>query len=183
MKLSEILFESVDIEDRIKYETANGDPLPHHVSLTKFKPYSDPSILGKEYDLGVYGVVVDAVDKKVVAVGVNLPADVMINTGKPAHITVGLFEGGKPVNSGDLDFSKAVPLDLTVKVVLVNAPDNKTFAEDYVSDETKAKNPKGNAQLVLFEESSEMLKSAVQGVVKGTLYIKEGCTKRRDYGL
>lgn len=163
ISLSKLLFEGV--EELVKYETVAGDPLPHHVSLTKFKPYGDPSLLGKEYELKVNGVVIDQTDKKVIAVGVTLPDEVTISTGKPAHITVGLFEGGKPVNSGDLNYSTAEPLSLTVKTVLVNATDNKMFAEEYLKDPAKLNNPKGNAQLVLSVESHKLLKDAVNGIL------------------
>ena len=161
MKLSEILFE-----EGVRYATVSGDPLPHHVSLTKFKPYPDVSLVGKEFEVEVEGVIVDSVEQGVVAVSVKLPEGVETHTGKPAHVTVGLFEGGKPVNSGNLDYSRAQPLSLVLRVVLVNTKDNKTFGEEYTQGSSKQDLVSGNAQLVLFRESSERLKREVQPFLK-----------------
>jgi len=169
MKLYKILFEGIDGEqglDDLRFETANGDPLPHHVSLTKFKPYEDPSMLGEEFEITVNGLVVDRDIQKVAAVKVELPLNVKISTGSVPHITVGLFEGGKPVNSQKLEYGKAVPFSMTLKVMLINALDNRKFMDEYEIEEVKANTAKGNAQLVLTRESSDALKDAVMEKLK-----------------
>lgn len=172
MRLYPILFEGVVGEeggDDLKFETTNGDPLPHHVSLTKFKPYEDPSMLGEEFEITVNGLVIDREVQKVAAVRVELPSEpsvVKISTGSVPHITVGLFEGGKPMNSQKLDYDKAVPFSATLKVMLINALDNKRFMDEYQFEEVKKNTAKGSAQLVLSRESSAALRAAVMDKIK-----------------
>ena len=169
MRLYPILFEGVVGEeggDDLNFETTNGDPLPHHVSLTKFKPYEDPSMLGEEFEITVNGLAIDREVQKVAAVRVVLPSDVKISTGSVPHITVGLFEGGKPMNSQKLDYDKAVPFSATLKVMLINALDNKRFMDEYQFEEVKKNTAKGSAQLVLSTESSAALRAAVMDKIK-----------------
>lgn len=159
MNLYSILFEG--LTDGFKTTTDQGDPLPHHVSLTKFKPYDDSSLLGKEFEIMTDGLVVDKDKQKVSAVRVKLPEDISISTGAVPHITVGLFEGGKPFNSQKLDYGNVIPFEMSLNVMLINALDNKKFMDEYDIEEVKSNTTKGNAQLILSGDSSESLKSAV----------------------
>ena len=65
-----------------------------------------------------------------------------------------------------MEYGKAVPFSMTLKVMLINALDNRKFMDEYEIEEVKANTAKGNAQLVLTRESSDALKDAVMEKLK-----------------
>jgi 5'(3')-deoxyribonucleotidase len=135
-----------------------GNPLPHHVSLTKFKPYVGDQ-LGKIYDIQVLGLAQDTNTLNVAAVAVQLPPEITITTGATPHITVAVTGNGKPFNSQKLQYNNLLPIRVkTVKVQLLNLPTYTQFAGDV--PKTEFHNQTGNGQLVLYKADSEALKEA-----------------------
>lgn len=167
VKLSKLLFEG-DEQNKpeeppgplgIKYQTKHGDPLPHHVTLSMKPNFIDNQKYGELYTVRVNSLFKD---NKVAAVSVTLPEGISSENKNP-HITVGLFEGGKPFDSNKLDFKKPITaLDMDVETKLINATNNSDFAEAY----EKEKMPQtGATQLVLTEKSHRDLKAAVNAAL------------------
>lgn len=188
------LLEQLLDDNSWKFSTANGNVLPHHVTLNKLKPYAgNQEDLGKMFQVQVLGLATDPTTLKVAGVNVKVPEGILTQVDNPLHISVAVCSDGKPFSAGKLTFEGQgyKPLSLTLDAMLANVDSNGQEMRGYAEDVQDPKKPKGAAQLILTAASANALKAAVQPllttqpetVIQEQIEGEEGMPKKKIFVL